>query len=130
MKKNMLYLLVFVATLFSTNLLNAQTFNPNAARQKDSLQTKSVEEKSIKTTASSAPKIEKNFESKNLSEKEYDNSNRKVLSFKIVNGEAIIDEDEKRSILIYYDDYQVHKSLDAMVRCSIRVYVLNDMTEK
>ena len=47
-----------------------------------------------------------------------------------MNGEVILDEDKERSILIYYDNYQVHRGLDEYVRCSMRIYVLNDLKEK
>ena len=50
-----------------------------------------------------ANEIKKNFSSEE-SEEKYDNSSPKIVSFKIVNGEVILDEDKERSILIYYDN--------------------------
>ena len=43
-----------------------------------------------------------------------------------MNGELIID-DSPRSILVYYEDYQLHRSLDGITRCSLRMIVLNDL---
>ena len=77
----------------------------------------------------SAPSVKKNLSNEEKSE-EYNNSSPKIVSFKIVNGEVILDEDKERSILIYYDNYQVHRGLDEYVRCSMRIYVLNDLKEK
>ena len=77
----------------------------------------------------SAPSVKKNLSNEEKTE-EYNNSSPKIVSFKIVNGEVILDEDKERSILIYYDNYQVHRGLDEYVRCSMRIYVLNDLKEK
>ena len=77
----------------------------------------------------SAPSVKKNLSAEEKSE-EYNNSSPKIVSFKIVNGEVILDEEKERSILIYYDNYQVHRGLDEYVRCSMRIYVLNDLKEK
>lgn len=63
-------------------------------------------------------------------EDKYNNDTPKVYSFRIVNGNVVVDDDDKRSILISYDSFKVHKSFDSMVRCSIRIYVLNDFKDK
>jgi len=62
--------------------------------------------------------------------KKYDNSQRKVYSFKIVDGDVVFDKDEDRSILISYDNFEIKKSFDSLIRCSIRLYVLNDFKDK
>lgn len=73
--------------------------------------------------------VSKNF-SLDAPNQKYDNSQRKIISFKIVNGEMLIDKNAKRSVLVYYDNYKVSQGLDGMTRCSIRIYVLNDLEEK
>ncbi len=74
--------------------------------------------------------VVKNFnpDLQNTDDKKYDNSQQKAFSFKIVNGEIV--PDNKRSILISYEDYQINRSFDNWMRCSMRIYVLNDLTEK
>ena len=72
-------------------------------------------------------KITENAEEDN---KKYDNSRGKVIHFKIVNNEVVFEEDKERNILIYYDDYKVTRGLDKIVRCSMRIYVLNDLETK
>ncbi|MBQ7633430.1 MAG: hypothetical protein IJS88_04885 [Alphaproteobacteria bacterium] len=64
------------------------------------------------------------------SEPTYDNTFGKVVSFKIVKGKVVFDKDDERKILISYDNYSVSKGMDGVVRCKMRVYVLNDMTER
>ncbi|MBP5352584.1 MAG: hypothetical protein J6Y91_02325 [Alphaproteobacteria bacterium] len=63
-------------------------------------------------------------------DKKYDNSRGKVIHFKIVNNEVVFEEDKERNILIYYEDYKVTRGLDKIVRCSMRIYVLNDLETK
>jgi hypothetical protein len=58
----------------------------------------------------------------------YDNSEGKVVSFKIVNGKLV--HDDERKILVSYDDFSVSRGMDNLVRCKMRIYVLNDMTER
>jgi hypothetical protein len=52
-----------------------------------------------------------------------------VLHFKIINGEISIENPENRKILIYYDNYKLHRGFDKLLKCSIRVYVINDLQE-
>lgn len=123
-----------------SNVVFAQVFAPQANKvsnitkqtsnfQKEApVQTTKPEIKQP-TDESDAVKINQNF-SETQKEIEYDNRTPKIVSFKIVNGEVILDDTKKRSILVYYDNYQVHRGLDEYVRCSLRVYVLNDLTEK
>ena len=73
--------------------------------------------------------VEKNFNNENQ-QKELQNTASKVVHFRIVDGKVDFDSDDKRSILVYYDNYQIHRGFDKMVKCTIRVYVLNDFKEK
>lgn len=58
----------------------------------------------------------------------YDNSEGKVISYKVVNGKIV--HDKERKILISYDDFSVSRGMDNLVRCKMRIYVLNDLTER
>ena len=73
--------------------------------------------------------VEKNFNNENQ-QKELQNTASKVVHFRIVDGKVDFDSDDKRSILVYYDNYQIHRGFDKMVKCTIRVYVLNDFKEQ
>lgn len=59
----------------------------------------------------------------------YDNSMGHVIEYKSVNGKIIFGNPEDRKVLVYINDFKVEKSMSGIVRCSMRVYVLNDMTE-
>lgn len=74
--------------------------------------------------------VEKNFaEDKNKEEeKKYDNSMGKVFQFRIENDKVIFDEDRK--ILVSYENFKVERGMDNIVRCSMRIYVLNDLIER
>lgn len=74
--------------------------------------------------------VVRNFAQSENKEKQYDNSERKVFTLKMVNGDIVINDKAPRSILISYEDYKINKSFDNWIRCSIRVYVLNDLTEQ
>ena len=63
-------------------------------------------------------------------EAEYDNSEGKVIEFKFVDGKIVFGNDEDRKILVWYEDYKVERGMDNMVRCSMRIYVLNDMKDR
>lgn len=58
----------------------------------------------------------------------YDNSEGKVISYKVVNGKIV--HDKERKILVSYDDFSVSRGMDNLVRCKMRIYVLNDLTER
>jgi hypothetical protein len=60
----------------------------------------------------------------------YDNTHGKVKTFKMVKGKIVLDESAERKILVSYSDFKVSKGMDNMVRCSMRIYVLNDLTER
>ena len=51
----------------------------------------------------------------------YDNSEGKVVSFKIVNGKLV--HDNERKILVSYDDFSVSRGMDNLVRCKMRIYI-------
>ncbi len=53
-----------------------------------------------------------------------------VFHFKIVNDKVTVDDPDKRNILVYYDNYRIIRSFDKLTKCSIRVYVINDLKEK
>lgn len=71
-----------------------------------------------------------NIGGKDKKEKKYDNSGGRVIRFKIVDGEVQFEEDKDRMILVYYDNYKVMKGMDNIVRCSMRMYILNDLETK
>lgn len=118
---------------------SAQVFSPrasNSAQVQDSAYVKKpnaapMPQNTSQTAPVSAQKgeVKKNFAAE-TKEPIYDNRTPKIISFKIVNGEVILDDKKSRSILVYYDNYQVFRALDEYVRCSLRIYVLNDLTEK
>ncbi len=135
---------LIVALMFSCNVY-AQTFAPDSknARQpvtssatpkKDAAMQTKTNEKNAKNEPifdeNGAPNIVvKNFDDLDKEETKTPRNERAVYSFKIIDGEPVF-EDESRSILISYGNYQVHKSFDNWVRCSLRIYVVNDLTEK
>lgn len=53
----------------------------------------------------------------------------RVIHFKIVDGKVTADDPENRKVLVYYDNYQIHRGFDKFLKCSIRVYVINDLKE-
>ena len=124
-------------TAFS--MANAQVFSPRAKKSSSSqLATQSLPRKTQSATGSDSltvtqetqeSAVKKNF-SNDSQEPEYDNRTPKIISFKIVDGKVMLDETKDRSILVYYDNYQIFRGLDDYVRCSLRIYVLNDLTEK
>lgn len=52
-----------------------------------------------------------------------------VLHFKIVKGKVTVENPENRKVLVYYDNYQIHRGFDKLLKCSIRVHVINDLKE-
>lgn len=71
---------------------------------------------------------QKNLISEQPEEEEYDNSFGKVTHFRIVDGKVVFDNDRK--ILVYYENYKVERGMDGIVRCSMRINVLNDLEER
>lgn len=60
----------------------------------------------------------------------YDNSVGHVFEYKIVDGNIVFADDDDRKILVYYENFKVTKGMDGLVRCSMRIYVLNDLKER
>lgn len=121
-----------------SNMAEAQMFAPNqgSANQKAAAQNtaaassnQAAAEKQPILDENGAPNyVVKKFDSDDDSVK-YDNSERKVFTLKMVGDELVVD-DNARTILISYENYQINQSFDNWVRCSLRVYVLNDLTER
>ncbi|MBR3501944.1 MAG: hypothetical protein IKO06_03460 [Alphaproteobacteria bacterium] len=132
-----------IAVFAMSDIVSAQVFSPRAGNSASTTAKpvqKATTEPAVQNVQQNkpeqqseeeneAPAVKKNFSSTE-EKKKYNNSSPKVVSFKIINGEMVLDEDKERSILVYYDNYQVHRGLDEYVRCSIRVYVLNDLRDK
>lgn len=121
-----------------SNMAEAQMFAPNqgSANQKAAAQNTAAAS-SNQVAAKKQPILDENgapnyvvkkFDSDDDSVK-YDNSERKVFTLKMVGNELVVD-DNARTILISYENYQINQSFDNWVRCSLRVYVLNDLTER
>lgn len=121
-----------------SNMAEAQMFAPNqgSANQKAAAQNTAAAssnqagaKKQTILDENGAPNyVVKKFDSDDDSVK-YDNSERKVFTLKMVGDELVVD-DNARTILISYENYQINQSFDNWVRCSLRVYVLNDLTER
>lgn len=129
----MLFMLLTVS-----NMAEAQMFAPNqgSATPKAAAQNTAAAS-SNQVAAKKQPILDENgapnyvvkkFDSDDDSVK-YDNSERKVFTLKMVGDEMVVD-DNARTILISYENYQINQSFDNWVRCSLRVYVLNDLTER
>ena len=140
--KNIFGLVVFVLMLLATDALaqvlpGASRSVPQVSSNAASSPNTSVKKDQHLIQSNQKPKfkgfeqaeVKENFDSRNLDEK-YNNTDRKVLHFKIVEGEVIFDDPEKRDIMIFYDNYEIQKGMDGIVRCSIRLYVLNDLMTK
>lgn len=118
------------------DVVSAQVLNPKVQRSPATVKSPAPVARNNNTQASkpatptteNAP-VKKNFSGKE-EEPKYNNTSPKIVSFKVVNGEVVLDKNKERSILVYYDNYQVLRGLDEYVRCSLRIYVLNDLTEK
>lgn len=63
-------------------------------------------------------------------DKKYDNTYGSVVTFRMKDGKLEIDDNTERKILVWYEDYKLIKGMDGIVRCSIRVYVFNDMVKR
>lgn len=142
---------LFLKTLFAFLLVggiaNAQTFAPSAnantkvqnsdaevkkqpvADYKDSFTNAASSEDNSSEKGEFVNTVQKNFgDEKQEEEKKYNNSLGKVYQFRIENGKMVFDEERK--ILVYYENYKVERGMDNIVRCSMRIYVLNDLTER
>lgn len=74
------------------------------------------------------PKTQTNFDPDSVKFADPENDPQ-ILHFKIVNGKVSVEDPENRKILVYYDNYQLHRGFDKLLKCSIRVYVINDLQE-
>lgn len=74
--------------------------------------------------------VVKNFDNKQKAQPERDPEERSVYSFKVINGEIVVDDNADRNILVYYGNYKINQRFDNWISCSIRVYVLNDLPTK
>lgn len=111
----------------------AQTFAPQntLAATPAVSETKAAAKKKTYGEESNSMNVVKNLQAAEPTEEnKYDNNQRKVYTLKFTDGDVVVDDETPRSILISYGNYQIHKSFDSMIRCSIRVYVLNDLTER
>ena len=124
--------------LLSPAVLQAQTLaipssntaKPPANSVQKTYSTTEAAAETMQKKETSPEYVVKNFNQnlQNNDDKKYDNSQQKAYSFKIINGEIV--PDNRRSILISYEDYKINRSFDNWMRCSMRIYVLNDLTEK
>ena len=153
MKTHLLYILILTGAIVGS--AQAQTFGlggnsraqtaPKAQQQAAS--PKQQQNKAASSQAATAPASAQATTQKQTNElpftkdavanlsndndrKVYDNSLGKVIRFKIVDGEVQFLEDKDRKILIYYDNYKVSKGMDNIVRCTMRLFVLNDLETK
>ena len=65
-----------------------------------------------------------------VGDKKYDNRAGSVFTFHIKDGKVEFEDNKNRKVLVWYENYNVVKGMDGFVRCSIRVYVFNDMVER
>lgn len=132
---------VFCLVLFS-GVAGAQSFAPgtkaaaNAQQQvapsADLNKKANIEPKENKTAEKNDEilinSVEKRFGDPVTEEKKYDNTYGKVAHFRVVDGKVVFSD--VRNILVYYEDYKVERGMDGIVRCSMRIYVLNDLKER
>jgi hypothetical protein len=91
--------------------------------------TKNVSASSSKNGETSLlPKTQTNFDPDSVKFSAPENDPQ-VLHFKVVNGKISVEDPENRKILVYYDNYKLHRGFDKLLKCSIRVYVINDLNE-
>ena len=139
-----LFNLVCVSLVFLFGKVSAQSFtpgmkvaedvqnsntSPSMLPEKNSLNKKDAEPDNAADSEDGGliiDAVEKKIDGAKITEDEYDNSKGMVFQFSIVDGKVIFDDERK--ILISYDNYKVEKGLDGIVRCSMRIYVLNDLT--
>lgn len=136
MKKILKGLLCFTMCCYSV-AVSAQVFAP--AKGNDSQAKKQAQ--SAKSEQQTFPKdffdengapnyVVKKFENKKKPQPTRDTEERSVYSFKVVNGEIVVDENADRNILVYYGNYKINQRFDNWISCSIRMYVLNDLQTK
>lgn len=108
--------------------------NSNASQQKTNNNSVETSTESQKKNAenTSFTKSVKNIDNYDTSydAKKYDNTYGRVFTFRLKDGHIEFDNNKKRKILVWYDNFHVIKGMDGMTRCSIRVFVLNDLTTR
>ena len=60
----------------------------------------------------------------------YDNTIPRVIHFELKDGKFIFDDDDKRDVLVWYENFKVSRGIDGITRCSMRIFVLNDLHER
>ena len=108
--------------------------NGNASRQmpRNNQATASAESQKKDAENPNFTKSIKNIDNYDTSDdaKKYDNTYGRVFTFHLKDGHIEFDNNEKRKILVWYENFNVIKGMDGMARCSIRVFVLNDLTTR
>lgn len=116
----------FVVAMLLCGTAHAQVLSGTAT---SSANTKNVSASSPKNGGTSLlPKTQTNFDPDSVKFSDPENDPQ-VLHFKVVNGKISVEDPENRKILVYYDDYKLHRGFDKLLKCSIRVYVVNDLPE-
>lgn len=138
-------MITLILTLLAFGMKNAeaQTFSPEydetpaVQTQTETAQptssnsgTNAASKKSDETESQIFVPAQVNIGGNKEKEKVYDNSEGHVFGYKYVNGKIIFTDSEDRKVLIFIDNYKAHKGMDGIVKCSLRVYVLNDMIER
>ena len=144
MQKMFLTIILSIVLAFSAQaqVFDADSDMPQEEISRDNLSPKekkalqefeaSGEMEKIKAESSDSPFIpaETKIENDEEPEKVYDNSVGKILEFKVVNGKIQYADPKDRKILIYMENFKVERGMDGIARCSMRIYVLNDLTER
>lgn len=142
-----LLFVLFVLFVFGVYNADAQTFSPEFnVEETSNINAKQTEDKTVlpddETNDETADKNSEDNDEvfipaqvniggyKEQEEKVYDNSVGHVFQYKIVNGKVVFGDPDDRKILVFIDNYKAEKGMDGIVKCSLRVYVLNDMIER
>ena len=121
------------AQVFDSGLSEAQKNHvlPSARAVQDDKTFENTTEADLKESMSPFVRANIKLEEENTEpEKVYDNSVGKITEFKIVNGKVEYADPNDRKILVYTENYKIKKGMDGIARCSLRIYVLNDLTER
>lgn len=128
------FYILCAAAFMAAGQLCAQTFSP-AGEVKNKTGAETVTAASAKTPSTGSTEgplsdtVVKNFGASDGEDgKKYDNSMGKVFQFHVENGKIVYDDDRK--VLISYENYKVERGMDGIVRCTMRLYIINDLTER
>jgi hypothetical protein len=132
---------LFLCSVLFSGATEAQSFAPGskpaASAQQQAAPSADLNKKAVAAPQEKATEenneilinsVEKRFGDVVTEEKKYDNKYGKIAHFRIVDGKAVFDD--VRNILVYYEDYKVERGMDGIVRCSMRIYVLNDLRDR